>query len=149
MLQITTKSFQKLTTNELYAILQLRSEVFVVEQNCVYQDIDYKDQKALHILAYKNSKLVAYTRIFKPSDYFLEASIGRVVVKEDQRKFGYGHEIMRTSIKTIEEQFKTKIIKISAQLYLKQFYESHGFLQKGESYLEDGIPHIAMLKTNL
>lgn len=147
MLTILTKSFSELSTNELYAILQLRAEVFVVEQNCVYQDIDEKDQKALHVIGFKNNKIVAYCRIFKPGDYFEKASIGRVVVAGNERKYGYGHVIMKESIQAIEKQFNETSIKISAQLYLKKFYESHGFQQVGEGYLEDNIPHIVMVKT--
>ena len=146
MLEILTKKYSELTTNELYAILQLRSEVFVVEQDCVYQDLDFKDQKALHIIGLKNNKVVAYTRVFKPGDYFLEASIGRVVVEKNERKYGYGHVIMKSSIEAIQEIFKVNTIKISAQTYLKKFYESHGFSKIGEEYLEDGIPHIGMIK---
>ncbi|WP_439128678.1 GNAT family N-acetyltransferase [Polaribacter sp.] len=139
-----TKSFSELTTTELYQILQLRSEVFVVEQDCVYQDVDFKDQKAMHVFGIKNDKIVAYTRIFKPGDYFKNASIGRVVVQENQRKFGYGHQIMKVSIDAIKNFFKVDKITISAQKYLKKFYESHQFIQVGEEYLEDGIPHIRM-----
>jgi len=146
MLQISIKLFSELTTIELYAILQLRSEVFVVEQDCVYQDIDYKDQKAIHVLGYKNEKLVAYTRIFKPGDYFKEASIGRVVVAQNERKFRYGFVIMEHSIKAVKDFFNETIIKISAQKYLKNFYESLDFEQIGEEYLEDNIPHIPMIK---
>ena len=141
-----TKSFQELTTIELYQILQLRSEVFVVEQDCVYQDLDFKDQKSLHVLGIKNDKIVAYTRIFKPGDYFESASIGRVVVQENERKFGFGHDLMKASIKTIKDHFNVDEITISAQVYLKKFYESHGFKQIGKGYLEDGIPHIRMDK---
>jgi len=148
MLQIIIKSFSELSTIELYAILQLRSEVFVVEQDCVYQDIDYKDQKAIHILGYKDEKLIAYTRIFKSGDYFNEASIGRVVVAKNQRKFRYGHIIMEHSIEAIKACFNETIIKISAQQYLQNFYEVHEFHQISEVYLEDNIPHIAMLKSN-
>lgn len=140
------KKFSELSVSELYQVLQLRSEVFVVEQNCVYQDLDGKDHKSLHILGFKNEKIIAYTRIFKPGDYFENASIGRVVVKEIERKFGYGHELMDVSIKAIETEFEVQKITISAQLYLKKFYESHGFIQVGEQYLEDGIPHIRMDK---
>jgi len=140
------KQFSKLSLSELYQILQLRSEVFVVEQDCVYQDIDFKDQKALHILGFKNDRIIAYTRIFKPDDYFENASIGRVVVKENERKFGYGHELMKVSIEAIKSKYHQDKITISAQLYLKKFYESHGFTQIGEIYLEDGIPHIRMVK---
>lgn len=138
------KSFSELTTIELYQILQLRSEVFVVEQDCVYQDIDFKDQKSLHVFGFKNDKIITYTRIFKPGDYFKNASIGRVVVKESERKFGYGHEIMKTSIDTINHFYRATAITISAQKYLKKFYESHNFFQVGDEYLEDGIPHIRM-----
>jgi len=148
MLKIFEKSFVELTTSQLYEILQLRSEVFVVEQDCVYQDIDFKDQKAIHVIGYKNDKIVAYTRIFKAGDYFKEASIGRVVVNKNERKFGYGHVIMERSITAIKEYFNESIIKISAQLYLKNFYQSHGFIQVGEEYLEDGIPHIGMIRDN-
>jgi ElaA protein len=140
------KLFNEFTIHELYQILQLRSEVFVVEQDCVYQDLDFKDQKALHVFGVKNDKIVAYTRIFKPGDYFENASIGRVVVQENERKFGFGHDVMKASIKAVKTHFKADKITISAQVYLKKFYESHGFHQVGEGYLEDGIPHIRMNK---
>jgi ElaA protein len=146
MLTIVTKTFSELSTLQLYAILQLRSEVFVVEQDCVYQDIDDKDQKALHVIGIKNDKVVAYTRIFKPGDYFSKASIGRVVVAKNERSHGFGFQIMEDSIKTIKNVLKQSSIKISAQTYLKDFYLSLGFQQVGDTYLEDGIPHIAMIK---
>ncbi len=146
MLHIYTKKFSELSTAELYGILQLRSEVFVVEQDCVYQDIDFKDQKAMHVIGLKNDKIIAYTRVFKPGDYFEEASIGRVVVAQNERKFGYGHVIMEHSIEAIKAYFNETTIKISAQQYLKSFYESHQFQQISEAYLEDNIPHIAMIK---
>lgn len=142
---IVIKSFDQLSTTELYNILQLRSEIFVVEQDCVYQDLDYKDQIAMHLFFIKDEEIVAYTRLFKPGDYFNEASIGRVIVRENYRKDGLGHVLMKESIKTIEEHFKTQKIKIGAQTYLKKFYTSHGFNQIGEGYLEDGIPHIHMI----
>jgi ElaA protein len=140
------KNFLELNTTELYEILQLRSEVFVVEQDCVYQDIDFKDQKALHVFGYKNNKIVAYTRIFKSGDYFDNASIGRVLVVASERKYGFGHDLMKASIAAINTHFKVTEITISAQKYLKKFYESHQFTQVGEAYLEDGIPHIRMDK---
>lgn len=146
LMEFQIKQFSELSLLELYQILQLRSEVFVVEQDCVYQDIDFKDQKALHVLGFKNDTIIAYTRIFKQGYYFEYASIGRVVVKESERKFGYGHDLMKVSIKAIETEFDVQKITISAQLYLKKFYESHGFIQIGETYLEDGIPHIRMDK---
>ena len=145
-MNIQVKNFTELNTSELYNLLQLRSEVFVVEQDCVYQDIDFKDQKALHVLGYKNDVLIAYTRIFKPGDYFKNSSIGRVVVKDSERKFNFGHQIMIASINAIKNNFKEDKITISAQKYLKKFYESHGFYQVDDEYLEDGIPHIRMDK---
>jgi len=146
MLEVLIKSFSELTTTELYEILRLRSEVFVVEQDCVYQDVDNKDQKALHVIGFKNNKVVAYTRIFKPGDYFKNASIGRVVVAKNERTYGYGHVIIKHSVIAIKNYFKENTIKISAQTYLKKFYESHNFKKVGEEYLEDGIPHIGMVK---
>lgn len=146
MINWELKYFRDFSIDELYAVLQLRSEVFVVEQDCVYQDLDFKDQKALHVLGYKNDILIAYTRCFKPGDYFDKASIGRVLVKENERKFKYGHVLMQQSITAIKQEFNEVTIEISAQTYLKKFYESHGFFQIGEGYLEDNIPHIRMIK---
>lgn len=145
-MEIKVKAFSEFDLEELYNVLRLRSEVFVVEQNCVYQDIDGKDEKALHILGYEKGQLVAYTRCFKPGYYFEEASIGRVIVKENFRKYGFGHDILKASIETIKSRYNTNKIKLSAQQYLTRFYESHGFVQTGDGYLEDGIPHIAMVK---
>lgn len=146
-LDFQTKPFSKLTINELYDILQLRSEVFVVEQDCVYQDIDGKDEKALHLFAYKNKVLVAYTRLFGPGDYFEDASIGRVIIKENERKYGYGHQLMEAANKAVETHFNTSKIHLSAQQYLIKFYNAHGYKEVGEGYLEDGIPHIGMEKS--
>ena len=145
MLQISVKNFKELTIQELYTVLQLRSEVFVVEQNCIYQDIDGKDQKALHVLGYKKQVLVAYTRIFAPGAYFNEASIGRVVVKASERQYGYGKDIMKASIQAIADHYDSSAIHLSAQTYLKKFYNELGFLETGEEYLEDGIPHVGMV----
>jgi len=146
MLQIIVKNFDQLSAYELYDILQLRSEVFVVEQDCVYQDLDGKDDKALHVLGLKNNKIVAYTRIFKALDYLEQASIGRVVVRNNERKHKYGVAIMKASIEAIEEQFNETTIALSAQTYLIRFYNSLGFNEVGEEYLEDNIPHILMIK---
>ncbi len=139
------KKFNELELNELYAILQLRSEIFVVEQDCVYQDIDGLDKKAFHIMAYDEEKLVAYARIFEAGIYFEEASIGRVVVKESYRKRKIGYELMNASIAFIQQTLGCYKIRISAQQYLIDFYENLGFKSFGDGYLEDGIPHIAML----
>jgi ElaA protein len=140
------KRFEALSLSELYSVLQLRSEVFVVEQNCVYQDIDGKDQKAIHLIGEYEGKTVAYARLFKPNDYFENASIGRVIVKPEYRALKIGHELMTEAINAINKLFNETQITISAQLYLKNFYESHGFVQTSEMYLEDDIPHIEMKK---
>ena len=146
MIDIQIKTFEELSKQELYRVLQLRSEVFVVEQDCVYQDIDGKDEKALHVIGIKDDKIIAYTRLFKPGDYFEKASIGRVVVAKDQRHFKYGYDIMKVSIQGIKQYYNETYIKISAQAYLKSFYNNLGFSEVGEEYLEDDIPHIAMIK---
>ena len=138
------KPFETLSVVELYSLLQLRSEVFVVEQNCVYQDIDGKDSKALHLIGEYQGKIVAYSRLFKPNDYFKNASIGRVVIDKNYRDKKWGHDLMQQAIAGINTHYKETKITISAQLYLQKFYESHGFLQTSEMYLEDDIPHIEM-----
>jgi len=146
MLEITIKNFQELTTKELYDLIQLRVDVFCVEQNCVYQDLDGKDEKAIHVIGKKNHRIIAYTRVFKPGDYFKESSIGRVVVRKDERQHKYGYDIMKASIQAVKDYFSETTIKISAQTYLRKFYNNLGFKEIGEEYLEDGIPHIAMVK---
>ena len=144
-LNFKIKNFNELTIHELYEILQLRSEVFVVEQNCVYQDIDGKDTKAMHLIGTMDNKMVAYARLFNKGQYFENASIGRVVVDSKHRNLNFGHDLMRNAMDAIKQHFETTKISISAQLYLKKFYESHGFTQIGDGYLEDGIPHIKMI----
>ena len=146
MLKTTIKKFEALTTNELYAILRLRSEVFVVEQDCVYQDLDDKDKKALHVIGWYGNTIVAYTRIFDVKLYFNEASIGRVVVEQKHRSKGFGIDIMNASIDAIKKHYNQAQIKISAQTYLIKFYNNLGFKEQGKPYLEDGIPHTAMIK---
>lgn len=138
--------FDELTAATLYDIINLRCRVFVVEQNIPYIDPDYKDQKALHLCGYIDNKLVAYCRLFKSGDYLDDACIGRVVVDKDHRMHGYGHDLMRKAIELIGELFDEDVITISAQLYLKSFYEGHGFVQVNEQYLEDTIPHIRMTR---
>lgn len=140
------KKFGGLTPYQLYAVLQLRNEVFVVEQNCVFQDADDKDQDSFHLLGYAESKLVAYTRIVPAGIIYKEMSIGRVVTSPSVRRSGAGKALMTESIRTAYGLFGIKPIKIGAQLYLKKFYESFGFEQVSEPYLEDGIPHIYMIK---
>lgn len=141
----TIKKFNDLSTAELYAIMQLRNEVFVVEQNCVYQDADNKDPSSLHFCGWNGSKLVAYTRIIPPGIAYAEASIGRVVTSPAHRKTGLGRLLMGKSIELTLSTFNCTSIKIGAQLYLTQFYSSLGFTQSSQQYLEDGIPHIEMI----
>jgi ElaA protein len=139
------KKFSELSTEEIYNILKLRSEVFVVEQNCVYQDIDEKDQKATHLFIEKNNEIIAYTRIFKKGDYYEEnPSIGRVVVSKKERGKNFGKEIMLNSIEFIKKELKGRKIELSAQKYLDKFYKDLDFYSEGEDYLEDGIPHQRM-----
>jgi ElaA protein len=145
-IQWKIKSFENLSVNELYDILRLRSEIFVVEQNCVYLDLDGKDKLALHLFGEFEGKIVAYSRLFKAGVSFDNASIGRVVVGANYRDRKWGHDLMREAIAGIKTHFGESKITIGAQLYLKKFYESHGFIQTSEMYLEDNIPHIEMKK---
>lgn len=145
-MKISVKEYDRLSKDELYQLLRLRSEIFVVEQNCVYQDIDNKDQTALHVLGYKDEKLIAYCRCFPPGKYFDEAAIGRVLVKESYRSHSYGHQVLSASIEAIDYHYRTTTVKISAQVYLTAFYEAHQFKQISEPYPEDGIPHVLMIR---
>jgi ElaA protein len=145
-IQWTIKPFEKLTVDELYDILRLRSAIFVVEQNCVYLDPDGKDKLALHLFGEFEGKIVAYSRLFKAGISFDNTSIGRVVVDANYRDKKWGHDLMREAIAGIKTYFGESKITIGAQLYLKKFYESHGFIQTSEMYLEDDIPHIEMKK---
>lgn len=139
------KSFNELLVSELYDILKLRSEVFVVEQNCVYLDTDDKDQVSYHFCGWLQDKLVAYVRIIPPDIAFKEASIGRVCTSALYRKNGAGRILMQKAIDLTSQQFEAAGIQIGAQLYLHKFYSSLGFHQRGEGYTEDGIPHIHMI----
>jgi ElaA protein len=140
------KRFDELTPDELYAILQLRIEVFVVEQHCVFQDADNKDQASFHLMGWQDNMLAAYTRLVPPGHVYEQASIGRVVTSPNVRRFGAGKQLMQQSIDAVYQLFGTGPIKIGAQFYLKGFYESFGFQQVSDIYLEDGIEHIYMLK---
>lgn len=146
MLKWVLKKFDELTPDELYAILRLRSEVFVVEQNCVFQDMDDKDQQCYHLMGWQNNLLAAYTRLVPPGVSYEQPSIGRVVTSPRVRRDGVGKQLMNQSIDETNNLFGKRSIKIGAQLYLKSFYESLGFLQSGEIYDEDGIDHIHMIR---
>jgi ElaA protein len=142
-MQILIKKWDDLSTDEVQSIFGLRSEVFIVEQECPYQDVDGRDPEADHLLLYENNILCGYTRIFSKNTYFKEASFGRTVVKKKYRGIGYGHILVKESLKHLKNK-KENTIKISAQSYMKKFYASHGFIPKGDEYLEDNIPHTAM-----
>jgi ElaA protein len=146
------KRFEDLAPKELYDLLALRQEVFVVEQNCVYQDLDGKDQSAIHFLITEpaTNEIIAYARAFAPGTVNdSKAVIGRVVVREKYRKMGLGKRVMVESIDYCHQNFPGYAVKISAQTYLKSFYTSLGFIDTGVHYLEDGIPHMAMVLTRL
>ena len=138
--------FKALTLQELYEVLQLRAEVFVIEQDCAYQDMDGKDQAAVHLLGSANGELVAYARCFPAGVKFADASIGRVITRQSLRASGVGHELMRQAIACVAQQWGQQAIRISAQARLENFYLQHGFIKKGEPYIEDGIPHLEMLR---
>lgn len=139
------KNFDELNTRELYAILQLRNQVFIVEQNCPYLDLDEKDFKSFHLMGLIDGQLAAYCRILPPSISFDEASIGRVISSGDFRGMGIGKELLKCSIEKVYSSFGKQPIKIGAQHYLKEFYESFGFQSCSDIYLEDGIPHLEMI----
>jgi len=140
----TYKHFDELSAAELYAILQLRNDVFVVEQNCVYQDADCKDLQCWHLAGWNGTDLVVYCRLLPAGLSYSHPSIGRVLSNINFRKGGYGRELMQKAVIKTIEQFADPIIIISAQLYLQKFYESIGFVKDSDTYLEDDIPHIRM-----
>lgn len=141
-MKLVTKTFDELTTAELYEIYKLRISVFVVEQNCPYQEIDDADKTAIHLWLQDEDGIQAYARALPPGATFPEASIGRVIAV--RRHCGLGNQIVSAAIQTIKEKFHTQTIKIEAQTYVKSLYEKLGFVQTSEQFLEDGIPHVMM-----
>ena len=140
------KHFKDLTTEELYEIFRLRIAVFIVEQNCPYQDADGKDLKAFHLMGFdKDKELVAHSRILPPTISYKEVSIGRVVTSQKVRRSGAGKILMERSMEFIKKEFGKVPVRIGAQKYLQTFYEGLGFVREGDEYMEDGIPHIIML----
>lgn len=138
--------FAGLAPGELYAVLQLRTEVFVIEQGCVFQDMDGADAQAVHLLGSRDGVLLAYARCFAAGVKFAEASIGRVITRQAQRGSGLGHELMRRAVACVFEHWGEQSIRIGAQARLEKFYRQHGFEVAGLPYIEDGIPHIEMLR---
>lgn len=141
-----SKTFDALTNAELYAALQLRADVFVVEQACVFQDVDGSDDRALHLLGKQGNRLVAYARCFEAGVKFAEASIGRVVSRPGVRGTGLGHVLMREAVVRLQQRWGIQPIRIGAQAHLKNFYVQHGFVDTGTPYIEDGIDHLEMLR---
>ncbi len=149
-INFTCLSFKQLSLRQLYELLALRIEVFVVEQNCPYQDVDGKDQQSMHLLGYSNEgALIAYVRLLpKGISYEDYPSIGRVVISKEARGKGLGRPLMLKAIEVLQEHFGKSPIKLSAQSHLQEYYQSLGFETVGDGYLEDGIPHIAMIKSS-
>ena len=140
------KSFDELTTQELYEILKVRQEVFIVEQTCYYLDVDGYDEKALHLFAEKDGQILAYCRIFGQGIKYAETSIGRVLTHPNARNLSLGKILLSIALQTIEKKFNTSACRISAQDYLLRFYEGFGFKDTGKKYLEDDIPHTEMVR---
>ncbi|MBI3713370.1 MAG: GNAT family N-acetyltransferase [Burkholderiales bacterium] len=141
--------FDQLTLDQLYAILQARSTVFVLEQNCVYLDIDGKDQHCVHLAAWNtHNELLAYLRVVPPGISFTEASLGRVITTTQARGTGIGKQLLQRGIAVCRETYPQQPIRIGAQHYLEKFYQSFGFVTDSEIYLEDGIPHVEMILEN-
>lgn len=141
--------FNELSNDEIYEILKLRSEVFIVEQQCIYEDCDGKDKKSYHLFAEHNGEILVYLRILEKGISYDEISIGRVLAREKYRGKGFAKQMMLRAIEYIENNLNEKVIRISAQEYLLKFYSSLGFVRVSEVYLEDDIPHIEMLYKNL
>ena len=146
-MQFQLKTFNDFTASELYEVMRLRSEVFVVEQNCAYQDLDGKDNEALHVLGFVEKELAGYARLLKPGVAYKEAAIGRVVVAKKFRGRNFGIDLMKNAISQCQKKFSSSEIIVSAQKYLEKFYSDLGFVTEGEGYLEDDIPHIKMRYT--
>ncbi|MDA3816715.1 MAG: GNAT family N-acetyltransferase [Prolixibacteraceae bacterium] len=145
-MNVYLKAFDDLLNKELYEILMLRSEIFVVEQNCVYNDLDGLDPEAFHLYASESGVIIGYVRLSKPGARFSTASIGRVVTHENHRRKGISTLLMKKAIDHIENEWRETVISLSAQKYLRNFYEGLGFVVVSDVYLEDGIPHYKMVK---
>ena len=137
----------QLPPDVLYAVLQLRSAVFVVEQQCLFQDMDGNDMQALHLMGWRGHELLAYARCFAPGVLYAEASIGRIATRLDARGGGLGHQLVARSLELVHATWGPQPIRIGAQARLKDFYRQHGFVDTGIDYVEDGIDHVQMVRT--
>jgi ElaA protein len=142
------KFFDELSNHQLYQVIRLRNEVFVVEQSCVFQDADNKDQECFHLMGWVENDLAAYARLVPPNVIYKYVSIGRIITSHKYRKFGAGKALLAEAISKCNTLFGKQQIKIGAQAYLRKFYNSFGFEQINNGYLEDGIPHIEMLRAS-
>lgn len=138
------RAFDALTARELYGVLRLRQDVFIVEQKCAYADADGADERALHLFAVDGDEVVACARLFAPGVRRADAVIGRVVTAARVRKLGVGRELMRRALDALQVEHGRVAIWLGAQKYLQRFYESFGFVRDGDDYLEDDIPHLPM-----
>lgn len=145
-MQLTYKPFSDLTTSELHDLLQLRVNVFVVEQDCPYPELDGLDKQCLHVLGFEGDEMMVYARILPPGLAYPELSFGRVLVKEAFRNKGHAHALMQYMLRIIDREFGNVAMKISAQTYLIGYYKQYGFALTGSEYLEDGLPHFAMVR---
>lgn len=145
MIHWEVKHYNNLSLDEFHDLIQLRIEVFVIEQDCPYQDVDGKDKVSFHLIGRVNDKIVATSRILPPGISYEEVAIGRVVIGESARGKGYAHDMMQQSKDFIVQEFGNVPIRLSAQKYLESYYGAHGFKSTGKEYLEDGIPHVEML----
>ena len=139
------RPFERLTAGELYIVLRLRSRVFVVEQNCLYLDMDDRDQAAFHLLGMRDDSLVAYARLFAPGAYYQESAIGRILTAPEARGTGIGRLLVNESLEIARRLYGDGPVRIGAQRHLERFYEGLGFRVAGEPYVEDGIPHVEMV----
>ncbi len=147
-MKIEIKKFEELTLKEFYDIAKIRSDIFVVEQNCIYNDLDDKDQEAIHIMLKDKNEIKAYLRVLKPGVSYSDASFGRVAVVKSARRNGFAQQVVKEGIKYIVQNFKDNKITIGAQEYLTEFYKNLGFEIISDTYLEDGIKHIDMSYKN-
>ncbi len=144
-MKIESKNFEQLDKNELYDVLAFREKIFVVEQECAYQELDHFDQQSTHILGYSQNELVAYARVLPPDTVYTQSSIGRVAVKKEARNTGFGRLLFKAALEEAQRLYSDQNIKIQAQIYLEEFYASFGFKTISEPYPDWGIWHVDMI----